>query len=99
MPVKRSDAVGKRRGARGNSGIERRPMDANVGDADGSPQRTCGSRAAQSSHLREVEVQGRRLRGTHLDGYGMKPWVTRFDTSRRAAMRVGCDVVIAVRFV
>ena len=76
MPVKGSDAVGKRRGARGNSRVERRPMNANIGDADRGPQRSCWSRAAQSSHLREVEVQKRQLRGTHLDRYGMTPWVT-----------------------
>ena len=99
MPVKGSDAVGKRRGARGNSGVERRPMNANVGDADGRPQRSSWSHAAQSSHLREVEVQERQLRGTHLDCYGMTPWITWFGTGRRSAVRIECDVVIAVGFV
>jgi hypothetical protein len=51
-------------------------MDANVGDADGSPQRGRWGRAAQSRRLRAVEVQGRQLRETHLDRYGMTPWVT-----------------------
>jgi len=76
MPVKRSDAVGKRRGARGNARVERRTMDANVGHADRKPQRSYGNLDGWSSNLREVEMQVRQFRRTHPDCYRMTSWVT-----------------------
>jgi len=62
MPVTGSDAVGKRRGARGNSRIERRTMDANVSYAERSLQRSRWSRESWSGNLREIEMQVRQLR-------------------------------------
>ena len=76
MPVKRSDAVGKRRGARRNSRVERRTVNANVGDADRSPQRGWWSDPGWPGTLREVEVQVGQLRGPHLDRYRMTSRVT-----------------------
>ena len=98
MPVRRSDAVGKRRGARGNSRVERRAVDANVGDANGRTQRSCWHHESWSRHLREGEMQVRQLCARHVDRHSMTAGVTRFGSRRWRGVQIGCYIVIPVGF-